>query len=65
MNDDKWIEYTEVNKIDAIAVEKALEVDSYRGIAKVLKQKFNGREGFYHFIEFLDEHNIAYTKETR
>lgn len=65
MNDDKWIEYTEVNKIDAIAVEKAFEVDSYRGIAKVLKQKFNGREGFYHFIEFLDEHNIAYTKETR
>jgi hypothetical protein len=46
-------------------VEKALEVDSYRGIAKVLKQKFNGREGFYHFIEFLDEHNITYTKETR
>ena len=65
MNDDKWIEYTEVGKVDAIAVERALAVDSYKGIAKELKQKFNGREGFYRFIEFLDKHNIFYTKESR
>jgi hypothetical protein len=55
MNDDERIEFTLVNKIDAIAVEKALEVDNYRGIINALKQRFNGREGFYRFIEVLDK----------
>lgn len=64
MNDDERIEFTLVNKIDAIAVEKALEVDNYRGIINALKQRFNGREGFYRFIEVLDKNNISYTKES-
>ena len=50
-----------IKDVDAIAVERAMGVESYRDIALRLTEQFGGKEGVDKFREFLDQHNITYT----
>lgn len=50
-----------IKDVDAIAVERAMGVESYRDIAIRLTEQFGDKDGVDKFREFLDQHNIAYT----
>ena len=50
-----------VDGVDAIAVEKAFGVDSYRDVALRLTEEFGGSDGVKSFQKFLDDNNIQYT----
>lgn len=65
MKGSEGMDFTTIDEVDAIAVEKTLAVEDYTGIVDAIKERFNGKDGFYRFIEFLDENNIGYTKKNR
>ena len=50
-----------IKDVDAIAVERALGVESYRDIAIRLTEQFGDKDGVEKFRALLDQHNIAYT----
>ena len=50
----------EVINVDAMAVERALGVDSYKKLAKTLSDRFGHACGLDHFVAFLTENNIAH-----
>lgn len=54
-----------LDDIDAIAVEKALGVDSYAGIADSLSVYFGARDGVARFAEFLRSKSIAFVEKDR
>ena len=51
----------DVDKVDAIAVEQALGVDNYQGIAAALKENFTGAEGVDKFTALLNEKGIPFS----
>ena len=60
---DRNLNLVELYNIDALAVEKALGVDSYKRVADVLKARFSERDGIDRFMSFLNDNNISYQKK--
>lgn len=60
-SNSKLYDYFTVKDVDAIAVERALGVESYRDIAIRLTEQFGDKDGVEKFRALLDQHNIAYT----
>ena len=58
---DYSIDSYAIGEVDAIAIEKAFGVESYRDIALHLAENFGGEDGVKLFQKFLDDNNISYT----
>ena len=56
----------EIDNVNALEVQKAMNVENYRGIIERFKSDFNGRDGVQEFKKWLDDNGIEYCyKDTR
>ena len=57
----KLIDRENIDNVNALDVQKAMNVDNYHGILDRFKLDFNGRDGVQIFKKWLDDNGINYS----
>ena len=57
----KLIDRENIDNVNALDVQKAMNVDNYQGILDRFKLDFNGRDGVQIFKKWLDDNGINYS----